>query len=165
VSCCALATAKDVVHSKVPRQPEFQVVSELSGLARLADGAMVHTRIILADLVVYKEDLMGPQLAVNPVMALRVVPTSDFIEKVKDRPMIPLGESVPVSPEQGYEKIELAEILKPTISTYEFENSRLSLNVEFQSAARTLNYKTIAGGPPYNLRWTVIPKLEAHKLK
>jgi hypothetical protein len=145
---------------RTPRQPEFKVVSEDWGSLKLRDDAIVSTRIVLADLVVVSEtEVFGPQLGIRPMLAVRVVCPQNLLDLVKGKPVVSPTVDFPLT-QPGYERIEIAEISKPTKSIYLFENYRLTLQVNVSGVARNLGYCTIAGNPVYNVNWRLEQAIE-----
>jgi hypothetical protein len=143
----------------IPRQPDFAIISEEWGVAKLIDETVVKSRIIMGDLVVEREgDLFGPQVAVTASIALRVLCGSKVSELVKQRPIV--TQIIPLTTEAGYERIEVAEMMVPTVSIYTFEDCRLSLRLKIDAVARNLQYRTLAGAALYNVRSRIDQEIE-----
>lgn len=140
------------------RQVDFKATSEDWGQTILADGTSVETRIILADLVIISEDLLGPQMGANPVVAVRIKCPAKLINEFKDKQLVPMIPP-PITLEAGFERIGIEKIVKPTQSTYTFETYTLTISLSIDSAARNKNYKTVTGCPVYNVRWTTSVKV------
>lgn len=146
----------------IPRQPDFEIISEEWGTVKLIDEAVVKSRIIMGDLVIEREDdLFGAQVAVTASIALRVLCASKVSELVKQRPIV--TQIIPLTTDAGYERIEVAEILVPTVSIYKFEDYRLTLRLQINAVARNLQYRTLAGAPLYNVRSRIDQEIERIK--
>ena len=77
---------------------------------------------------------------------------------VKGKPVVAPSSDLPIT-DPGFEKIEVAETIKPTQSTYEFEDYRVTVQLSVTGVARNLNYSTVAGNPPYSVSWTLIQQV------
>jgi len=137
------------------RQVDFEPIGEGEerGQTLLADDTVVETRIVLADLLIMGEDMLGPQVAINPVIALRTKCSPKVMEMFKDKPFPP-ATPIPFTPEGGFEIIDIVKVLKPTQSSYKFEKYTITISLKIDSVARNKLYKIINGGPIYNVRWT-----------
>jgi len=139
----------------LPRQVDFQAVSEEWGTVRLSDGSEASTRIILADLSIVGEDVIGPRVVYSHVVALRVKCPSDVLNIAKDKPFFQSSQPIPLTKEAGYEVLEIIEQKTSTRSTYRFGDYELDLELEVVGAARNTQYRVPGGAPLYNLRWSV----------
>jgi hypothetical protein len=137
------------------RQAEFRTISEEWGEVSLSDGATVRTRVILSDLVIIAEDVLGPQVALSPVIILRVICPTDLKEKVKDKPVLTRDRIVPVTREDGFEKIDVREIKTSAKSVYQFDSYELILELTIDSVARSMSYKNVSGAPAYATRFSI----------
>jgi hypothetical protein len=139
---------------QIPRQPDFSIKREDLGKITLEDGTTIETRFVLADLVVTGEDILGPQIVLGHVMAVRVRSPPELIEEFKNKPLVP-DISLPLTTEAGWKTIKIAGTIATTQSAYLFENYVLSIEVHIESAARNDRYRAPNGSPPYNIRWTM----------
>lgn len=143
--------------SKVfPRQPSFAAEREDYGKITLSDGSVVETRVILSDLIINSEDILGADIIPAYVVAFRVIPTSELAKKMESAPLPPPTQ-IPFTTDAGWEKVEIAKVDKPTESIYSFESYTLVLKMEMQAVAKNMRYRLPTGAPIYNIRWTVTP--------
>jgi hypothetical protein len=138
----------------LPRQVDFKAGSEEWGSVRLSDGSEASTRVILADLWIVSEDIIGPRVVHSSVIALRVKCPADVIDAVKDKPFLQTGRPIPLTKEEGFEALTITEHRNPTRSAYRFDDFELSLELEAVGAARNMGFRVGAGVPLYNLRWS-----------
>lgn len=143
-----------------PFQPDFEIVEESWGKVSLSDGTSIETRIILADLTVVSENVLGLEFATKQVVALRAKAPDTLKEEYKDKQMTGPGESPQPTAEAGFEKVEIDEIIDPTISKYLFNDHEVILKLDIQSAARNNKYKVVSNSPLYHVRWKVDAKIE-----
>ena len=149
-----------IMSTKVfPRQTNFTIDREDWGKATLSVGAVAETRVILADLIINSEDVLGPDVSFAHIVALRIVPTPDLAKKVENMPLPP-QTPVPLTSDAGYEKVEVSRVDKTTESIYRFEGYVLSLKLEIQSVARNMCFRLPSGAPLYNVRWNVTPNIK-----
>jgi hypothetical protein len=139
----------------LPKQPDFTVVTEENGQTLLTDGSIINTRIILADLIITKEDpFMGPEISISPLIALRVIAPQKLREQYKDKPILNAPD-IPLTSESGFEQINIERAIKPTQSTYLFEGYLLVITLDINFVARNKLYKAPSGTPIYSVRWGI----------
>lgn len=142
-----------------PKQSDFSPVTEHIGQTLLSDGTIIETRIILADLIITAEDpLMGPAVSLNPLIALRAKAPPELRQLVNDKPHVDMATLL-LTPEGGFEQVNIEKILKPTISTYLFDKYCLTVTLDVIFVARNNRYKTDSNSPVYNLRWNINVKI------
>ena len=146
--------------TEFPRQADFDVVSEAWGRITLNDGSIIETRIILSDIVILGEDILGPQLIVSHVVAIRAKSKPELKEEVMNSPLLPPGTSIPLTSEEGYETIDIENVDIPTRSVYSFNGYTITVELNTQAVARTLSYRVASGSPLYNVRWSVISNVK-----
>ena len=147
----------------IPKQVDFSIVEEIWGKTLLSDGTIVDTRVILQDLLVLSEDpFMGPAVSLGPIIAVRTKATPEMIEKFKGK-AIRKEIIFPFTAEAGYEKIDVERNIKPTISTYLFNEYLLTITLEIIFVARNNLYRSENGAPLYMLRWSIAPKVTKAK--
>jgi len=138
----------------VPRQPSFTIEHEEWGRILLEDNSTIDLRFILIDLIVTSEDLLGPQVTLGHTIAIRSRSPHDLMEKMKDK--LPAPETpIPLTADAGYEVVKIKKIETPVRSSYFFEEYLLVVEVNVESVARNMRYKSPIGAPGYNVRWTL----------
>ena len=146
-----------------PKQVDFSAITETWGQTLLSDGTTVDTRIVLQDLLMVQDDpFMGPSVSVSPLIALRTKATPEMRQKFEDKP-ITKEPNFPLTSEAGYEKVDVDKIVKPTISTYLFNEYLLTITLEIIFAARNNQHRSENGSPIYSLRWSIAPKVTKAK--
>lgn len=143
-----------------PKQPEFSPISEEWGKIILSDGSIVETRVILSDLTILSEDLLGMQFATSNVIALRVRSPQKLKEEVLNAPVRAPITQLPLIEEVGFERVEIEKIEKPTISRYRFNGHIVTLEVDIKVVIRNMKYKAPSGAPVYHVRWSIDSKIE-----
>ena len=142
-----------------PKQPDFKPVSEEWGRVTLEDGTSIETRIILSDLTIAGEDILGAHFATSTVVALRAKALQKVKNLVKDAQLMIPGSQLPLTEEAGYEKTKIKKVNKPTKSSYRFNGRLLNLELEIHAIVRNLSIKTPSGAPVYHVRWSVNSKI------
>jgi hypothetical protein len=137
-----------------PRQPSFAPKAENWGKVALSDGSTMETRVILCDVVVNSEDLLGVDVSLSYIVAMRIVPSNEMIKETQGLPTPPPNPPPP-TPDAGYEKIEITKIDKITESIYTFEDRLLTLKLEMQAVARNMQFRVPSGAPLYHVRWNI----------
>ena len=113
----------------------------------------------MADLIVIKEDpLIGPEAIIKPVLAIRVKSPTELRQQFKEKTYTNKLD-FPLTPEAGYERINIEKTIKPTQSKYLFEDYLLVVTLEITFAARNNLYKTDSGAPLYTVRWVLNVKI------
>jgi len=143
-----------------PRQADFEIVSEDWGKAILTDGSEVFTRVILADLTILSEDLLGKQFATSNVVALRVRSPQSLKDKIVGAPIRTPIEPLPLTEEAGFERVNIDRVEKPTISRYRFNGNIITIELTIKIVIRNMNYRIPNGSPVYHVRWNVESNIE-----
>lgn len=138
----------------VPRQPVFTIEKEEWGQILLEDNSIIDLRFILVDLVITSEDVLGPQITLGHTVAIRSRSPPDLLSKVKDKPLVP-ETPLPLTLAAGYEMVKIKKVEKPIRSSYFFEEYLLVVELNIESAARNMLYRSPSGNPPYHVRWTL----------
>jgi len=138
----------------LPRQVDFQAIREDWGSVKLSDGSEASTRVILADLWIVSEDVIGPRVVYSSAIPLRVKCPADVMDAVKNKPLQRTGKPMPLTKEEGFEALTVTERRKPTRSAYRFDDFELSIELEPVGAARNMRFRVGPGVPLYNLRWS-----------
>jgi hypothetical protein len=145
-----------------PYQALFSIEKEDWGSVKLTDESTLDVRFVLADLVVINEDLLGAQAMMNHTVLVRARASPELIKELVDKPLAP-ETPIPMTNEEGFERIEVQAVEKPIQSSYSFEAIHgkyiLFVEVNIQSVVRNKRFKTPNGSPIYNVRWTLSYKI------
>jgi hypothetical protein len=153
---------EDMASPNYPYQPMFSIQKEDWGGVKLSDGSVLDVRFVLADLIVTSEDLLGAQALLNHTVVVRARASPELIKELANAPLAP-DTPIPMTKEEGFEKVEVQAVEKPIQSSYSFETKSgkytLFVEVNIQSVVRNKKFKTLNGSPIYRIRWTVNYKI------
>ena len=140
---------------QIPKQPNFEVDSEITGIYKLEDETEIEIRIILVDLSIFSEDILGIQHAVQVTTVIRYKVTDKIKQEIQSKPLVFPGKNIPLTEEAGFKSIKIVETLKEAQSSYKFDNHKIILSLIIDGIVKNDNYKTPSGIPIYNLRWRI----------
>jgi hypothetical protein len=156
---CFISKEKLAMSTEYPRQVDFVPKSEEWGRVLLVDKTVVEVRLILQDLILNSEDILGANVSLAPLVAVRSKASQALKEAMKEKPLAP-ETPLPTTPEAGFEIVGIEQVEKPAVSTYVFDSFLLTITMDIQAIARNLQYKLPTGGPVYNIRWLISTKIK-----